>query len=137
MPNAYAWFAGAVAYNKIYVIAGTSDWITSDYSVWEYDILVDVDEELIHPSNFILEQNYPNPFNPVTTIKYSIPEISKVSLILFNLLGEEVATLVNEEKVAGYYQVQFSAKSGYASGVYFYQLKAGDFIQTKKMLLMK
>jgi hypothetical protein len=137
MPNPYAWFAGAVADNKIYVIAGTSDWITSDYSVWEYDILVDVDEELIHPSNFILEQNYPNPFNPVTTIKYSIPEISKVSLILFNLLGEEVATLVNEEKVAGYYQVQFSAKGGYASGVYFYQLKAGDFIQTKKMLLMK
>ena len=93
-----------------------------------------------------LEKNYSNPFNPITTFKYSIPELSKVKLTFFNLLGEEVAILVNEEKVAGYYTVEFnvtslagsvSAKGGYASGVYFYQLKAGEFVQTKKMVLMK
>jgi hypothetical protein len=83
-----------------------------------------------------LDQNYPNPFNPNTVIKYSIPEVSKVMLKLYNLLGEEMATLVNEEKVAGYYKVEFNAAT-LPSGVYFYQLRAGDFVQTKKMLLLK
>ena len=87
-------------------------------------------------SDFYLEQNYPNPFNPSTIIKYAIPELSKVKLTLFNLLGEEVTTLVNEEKVAGNYSVEFNASS-LPSGVYFYQLKAGDFIDTKKMILIK
>jgi hypothetical protein len=98
-------------------------------------IVLGVEEEL-QPLTFSLEQNYPNPFNPVTTIKYSIPEISKVSLILFNLLGEEIVTLVNEEKVAGNYEIEFNA-SMLPSDIYFYRLQAGDFIQTKKMVLMK
>ena len=88
------------------------------------------------PASFNLFQNYPNPFNPTTTIKYSLPEVSKVSLTLFNLLGEEVTTLVNEEKLAGNYTVEFDA-TNLPSGVYFYKIQAGSFIETKKMILLK
>ena len=98
--------------------------------------VVGVENDLNIPLVFNLEQNYPNPFNPSTTIKYSIRELSKVKLTLFNLLGEEVATLVNEEKYWGNYSVEFNAVS-LPSGVYFYQLKAGEFINTKKMILLK
>ncbi|PIW69991.1 MAG: hypothetical protein COW08_04240 [Ignavibacteriales bacterium CG12_big_fil_rev_8_21_14_0_65_30_8] len=92
------------------------------------------------PSNFSLMQNYPNPFNPSTVISYQISEISKVSLVIYDILGKEVATLVNEEKNAGIYNVNFSAKS-LTSGVYLYRLlvvsKSGIFTQTKKMMLTK
>ena len=88
------------------------------------------------PNQFLLEQNYPNPFNPTTTIKYSVTEVSKVSLILFNLLGQEIITLVNDEKPAGNYSVNFNAVN-LSSGVYFYRLQAGSFVQTKKMILLK
>ena len=98
--------------------------------------MVGVENELNIPTVYELCQNFPNPFNPSTTIKYSLPKASKVKLALFNLLGEEVATLVNEEKVAGKYEVEFSA-SKLPSGVYFYQLKAGEFIAVKKMILLK
>jgi hypothetical protein len=102
-----------------------------------YDMTVDLQSETNAIAlDFVLEQNYPNPFNPVTTIKYSIPEVSKVSLALFNLLGEEVATLVNEGKSAGNYIVEFNAVN-LPSGIYFYRLQAGDYIETKKMMLMK
>ena len=97
---------------------------------------VGIEDNLNIPLAFNLYQNYPNPFNPRTTIKYSIPELSKVKLTLFNLLGEEVTTLVNEEKNAGNYSVEFNAAT-LPSGVYFYQLKAGEFISSKKMVLMK
>ena len=97
---------------------------------------VGVGDELNTPLVFNLYQNYPNPFNPITTIKYSIPELSKVRLTLFNLLGEEVTTLVNEEKNTGNYTVDFNADN-LPSGVYFYQLKAGNFVETKKMILIK
>ncbi|PIQ08839.1 MAG: hypothetical protein COW71_09685 [Ignavibacteriales bacterium CG18_big_fil_WC_8_21_14_2_50_31_20] len=88
-----------------------------------------------------LEQNYPNPFNPTTTIKYSIPnnvkgETSNVKLIVYDILGSEVATLVNEKKSAGNYEVKFDA-SNLVSGVYLYKLQSGSFVQTKKLLLMK
>ncbi len=83
-----------------------------------------------------LEQNYPNPFNPSTTIKYDLPRDSRVSLKLFNILGQEVATLVNEEQKAGYRSVDWNA-SNYASGVYFYRLEAGGFSSVKRMLLVK
>jgi hypothetical protein len=98
--------------------------------------VVGVENELNIPTVYELFQNYPNPFNPITTIKYSVPELSKVKLTLFNLLGEEVATLVNEEKLAGNYSVEFNAAS-LPSGVYFYRLQAGSFVETKKMILMK
>jgi hypothetical protein len=87
-------------------------------------------------SDFKLEQNYPNPFNPSTKIKFQIPVSGFVNLKVYDVLGTEVATLVNEEKFAGSYEVQFNA-SEFPSGIYFYTLKAGDFIQTKKMILIK
>lgn len=86
--------------------------------------------------DFSLSQNFPNPFNPSTKITYSVAGLSKVSLKVYDILGREIVTLVNEEKQAGKYEVNFNA-SQLASGVYFYHLKAGDFIQSKKMILIK
>jgi len=91
------------------------------------------------PTLFALEQNYPNPFNPKTTIKFQIPNLrpqTAVSLKVYDLLGREIATLVNEVKEPGAYTVQFDA-SGIASGVYFYQLRAGGHVETKMMLLLR
>ena len=88
------------------------------------------------PSIYRLDQNYPNPFNPATVIRYSIPEQSKVTLKVYNLLGQEVATLVNEVQPAGHFVARFEGYS-LATGVYFYRLEAGKFSETKKMLLVK
>jgi len=87
-------------------------------------------------NDFKLEQNYPNPFNPSTKIKYSIPQSEFVSLKVFDILGNAVATLANEEKSAGNYEVNFNAAT-LSSGIYFYKLQAGSFVETKKMILMK
>lgn len=90
------------------------------------------------PSGFHLEQNYPNPFNPDTSISYKISKTSDVSLKIYDLLGKEVATLVNEKQQPGNYNSQFSSYgSQLSSGVYFFTLRAGDFVQTKKMMLVK
>ena len=100
-------------------------------------IITEVDEnENIYPSEFSLNQNYPNPFNPVTTIKFSIPKDSKVTLDVYDILGAQVKELKNEDMKPGYYEVELNA-SALASGVYFYRIKAGDFVQTKKMILLK
>jgi len=88
------------------------------------------------PEQFSLEQNYPNPFNPSTTINFSIPASDFVTLKVFNVLGSEVATLVNEQKEPGSYQVSFNANN-YSAGIYFYNLSAGNFIETRKMILLK
>ncbi len=88
------------------------------------------------PTEFVLLQNYPNPFNPTTTIRYNIPVSEHVSLKVFDMLGKEIAVLVDEQKQPGYYEVKFNG-SKLASGVYFYRLTAGSFSQTKKLLLMK
>ena len=88
------------------------------------------------PAEYKLEQNYPNPFNPTTTIRYSIPKAGIVNLKVYNLIGEEITTLVNEDKAAGNYEVEFDA-SQLPSGVYLYQLNAADFVETKKMVLLK
>ncbi|OGU71510.1 MAG: hypothetical protein A2V93_09000 [Ignavibacteria bacterium RBG_16_34_14] len=91
----------------------------------------------ILPKNHSLSQNYPNPFNPTTSIQYTVGSRRFVTLKVYDVLGREVATLVNEEKSPGEYEVKFFAKGGLASGVYYYQIKSGDFIQTKKMLMIK
>ncbi len=88
------------------------------------------------PVSFRLEQNYPNPFNPSTTIRYGLPNRSYVTLTVFNPLGQQVATLVQDEQEAGYHEVQFDA-SGLASGVYLYRLQAGDFVQTRKLVFVR
>ena len=88
------------------------------------------------PSSFLLSQNYPNPFNPTTNIKFDIQKTSPTKLIVYDALGREVATLVDELLKAGSYQVDWDG-SKYTSGVYFYTLQTGDFIETKKMLLLK
>jgi len=96
----------------------------------------DVEDEVM-PVSFTLSQNYPNPFNPTTKIKYSIPQQNlTVKLRIFDILGREVANLVNEQKSAGNYEVSFDA-SKLSSGIYFYQLRAGNYSETKKMILMK
>jgi hypothetical protein len=84
----------------------------------------------------MLHHNYPNPFNPTTVISYQIQQQGFVSLKIFNLLGKEIATVINEEKPAGKYEVDFSAK-GLASGVYIYRMKVNDFITSKKMILLR
>ncbi len=98
--------------------------------------LTDVGNSARLPADFQLDQNYPNPFNPSTSISYSLPERAFVTLKIYDILGREVASLVNEEKQAGRYQIRFDA-SNLASGTYVYRLAAGNFIQTKKMVLMK
>ena len=109
-------------------------------------IIDDIEDEILIPIGFSLSQNYPNPFNPSTTVKYSIPTRSKVLIKVYDILGKEVTMLVNEEKPAGTYEVEFNGHSGLSlggevrnlsSGVYFYKLRAGSFIETKKMLLIK
>jgi len=88
------------------------------------------------PQEFNLEQNYPNPFNPTTRIKYSLPVDARVQIIVYDILGKEVAELVDEYKPTGYYELDFNA-SELASGIYFYKIQAGRFVETKKMILMK
>ncbi len=89
-----------------------------------------------NPQTYSLEQNFPNPFNPSTTIRFSVPEQGLVTLKVFNLLGEEVATLINSELTNGNYEVDFKA-TNFSSGIYFYTLTADNFISTKKMILLK
>lgn len=115
----------------------------------EYGQLMDVkDEKNILPQEFSLSQNFPNPFNPSTTINFSIPSVGaehvqplQVLLKVYDLLGREIATLVNEEKVPGNYEARFNAENfngtSLPSGVYFYRLTAGNFAATKKMILLK
>ncbi|MBL7127713.1 MAG: T9SS type A sorting domain-containing protein [Ignavibacteria bacterium] len=88
------------------------------------------------PKHLSLSQNYPNPFNPKTNIKFDIPKNAFVTMKVFDILGREVATLVNEKLAPGTYEVDWNG-SGYTSGVYFYRLEAGDFVETKKMVLIK
>jgi hypothetical protein len=96
-----------------------------------------VDDNLFHsPDRYILSQNFPNPFNPTTKIRYSIAESNFASIKVYDMLGNEVARLINEEQLAGNYEVDFNA-SELSSGIYFYQLQAGSFIETKKMILLK
>ena len=101
---------------------------------YSYSKIVEVDLGL--PKEFDLSQNYPNPFNPTTTIKWQAPVSGFQTLKVYDVLGNEVATLVNEYREAGSYEVEFSANN-FSSGVYYYQLKAGSFTQTRKMALVK
>jgi hypothetical protein len=98
--------------------------------------LTNIINSKIQPSSFGLEQNYPNPFNPTTTIKFDLPKATEVSLKVFNVLGEEVTTLVSDRLSTGLYSYEWDA-SNLASGVYLYRLRAGDYVETRKMVLMR
>ncbi|MEP0861173.1 MAG: T9SS type A sorting domain-containing protein [Ignavibacterium sp.] len=127
--------------NKFYILGGMNENFQAVNTVeFIMNQTTDVDDNSMFPNNFVLEQNYPNPFNPSTKIRFSIPnvgsELAQTVLKVYDVLGNEVATLVDEEKPAGVYEVEFDA-SHLASGVYFYKLNAGSFTETKKMLLIK
>lgn len=98
--------------------------------------LVDLDENDLLPTKFELFQNYPNPFNPTTKIKYSIPEASKVLIEVFNILGQRVSVLVDEEKKPGFYINLFNA-ANLSSGFYVYRISTKNFVDVKKMILLK
>ena len=111
---------------------------TIDDTIFVKNQATNVEDEgsLLSPNSYNLTQNYPNPFNPTTTIKYSIPQSGNVTLKVYDILGNEVVTLLNEEKNAGVFSVTFDA-TGLSSGIYFYRMQAGNFIQTRKMLILK
>ncbi len=126
-------------YVRAFAVSGTNLFAGTGGGVWSRplsEMITDVEEVEQLPNYFALEQNYPNPFNPNTQIKFSIPQSSNVVIKVFDILGNEIETLVNEEKTVGTYEVTWNAVN-LPSGVYFYQLKAGTFVQTRKMLLIK
>ena len=117
-----------------------------DWTVWKHGLYyfsqlifekstTNIEQEEI-PASFNLSQNYPNPFNPVTKINYSLPQTSFIKIKVFDLLGREISTLVQEQKSAGSHVVIFDGSS-LGSGVYIYRMEAGNFMDTKKLLLMK
>ncbi|MDP3148904.1 MAG: T9SS type A sorting domain-containing protein [Ignavibacteria bacterium] len=111
--------------------------IGTDRYTFSTDNLVGIAEgNSLSPNEYFLYQNFPNPFNPTTTIKYDIPKEGLVTIKIFDILGREVETLVNEEKPAGKYQITFNAKK-LSSGIYFYSIKTGDYIKTLKSILLK
>jgi hypothetical protein len=121
------------------MVEGWTYWAADSMQV----IITGVEAEGLQPLTYKLEQNYPNPFNPITTIKYQIPKLSFVTLKVYDVLGSEIITLVNEEKPVGSYQIEFDATI-LSSGIYFYRLQAlptgrqaGSFVETKKMVLLR
>ncbi len=97
---------------------------------------VGIQSEILNLENFSLEQNYPNPFNPTTSISFSIPQSTFVTLKVYDVMGKEMASLVNGEKAAGNYKINFDA-SELSSGIYFYKIHTGSFVNTKKMILLR
>jgi len=93
------------------------------------------------PQGFALEQNFPNPFNPVTTFRYDLPENGHVNIIIYDMLGKQVKTLINQTQDAGYRSIIWNATNDYgkpvSAGIYLYHIQAGEFVQTKKMVLLK
>lgn len=137
----------SVLIDTIYSVANSvnGDSIPTNLDQWNFgenfvihiiDNPVNVEGVLLKPEDFILYQNYPNPFNPSTTIQFRISEFGIVSLKVYDALGNEVITLIDENKSAGEHQVEFSAK-GLTSGIYFYKLETQGFSHTKKMILLR
>jgi hypothetical protein len=112
---------------------GTSPWSQT----WRFATTpTSVGDDQGLPRDFSLSQNYPNPFNSLTRIQFGLPRKVRVTLEVYNILGQRIATLVNDERAAGYHEVVFNTSS-LASGVYFYRLQAGEFVQTKKLVLLR
>jgi hypothetical protein len=118
------------------VISGTDTVAIFRKAIVTYANPVSISENPASPNSFYLYQNSPNPFNPNTVISYQLPVTIKVLLKVYDILGKEIATLVNEQKTSGSYEVEFKADN-LTSGTYFYKLQAGNFIETKKMILLR
>lgn len=133
-------FGDQFGYNAIFSIFFNdvnNGWITGDWGkIARYTIPIAVDKEFKQVEEFFLSQNYPNPFNPTTKISWQSPVNSHQTLRVYDVLGNAVATLINEYREAGNYEVEFNA-ANLSSGLYFYKLQAGDFTQTRKMTLVK
>jgi photosystem II stability/assembly factor-like uncharacterized protein len=133
-------FGDPQGYNAIFsihFINPQNGWVTADYGrIAKYTGATSVDDEINSMLDYSLGQNYPNPFNPTTTIKYNIPESGFTTIRVYNLLGSEVATLVNEVKPQGTYEVSFSSAE-LPSGVYFYSMEVNSFREIRKMILLK
>ncbi len=108
----------------------------SEFSNEASATLTDVQLEDAIPTEYALKQNYPNPFNPTTMIKFAIPEASQVKLAIYDVTGREVGLLVNEQMAAGTYSVDWNAVN-LSTGIYFYRIEAGSFVNVKKMILIK
>ena len=156
------WTDLVTTYDTVWIAPGEEFWVVQEHIPTNHVVLpaifgidpisipgvfygdvtvVSVDDEQLIPDKISLEQNYPNPFNPSTNIQYKINSRQFVSLKIYDVIGNEIATLVNEEKPAGVYEIQFNSHAGgvrnLPSGVYFYQLETSSFIKTKKMILLK
>ncbi|MBK9096686.1 MAG: T9SS type A sorting domain-containing protein [bacterium] len=118
---------------KLYSL-GAQSFYESNFTELPSD--VGEEKDIDSPNKYLLLQNYPNPFNPLTNIKFQIADYGLVTLKVYDILGRETSTLMNEELPAGNYQINFNA-SHLATGVYFYQLRAGNYTETKKMILIK
>ena len=142
-----------IAYDIILNAGEHYNWVLSSETLDDY-VLEDAGEltvpsaerftlelKAVVPATFTLHQNFPNPFNPITTLSYDLPEDSGVRLTIFDMLGNEVATLVNTNQQAGFKSVKWNATDSMgrpvSAGVYLYQIQAGEFVQTKKMVLLK
>ena len=135
LQNGYSFNYRVIAKDKG-IIQETSISPDSGYYHCLWDFTSGIGDETTGVNNYSLKQNYPNPFNPSTRIQYAISSRQLVTLKVYDVLGKEIATLVNEEKSAGSYEIEFNA-SHLASGIYYYQLRAGDYVETKKMILLK
>jgi hypothetical protein len=118
-----------------------TDCINQGFAVYLDDVFVGNPNSISQigtgiPTKYALSQNYPNPFNPVTTIKFDLPKSSHVRMTIYNTLGQVVSEILNETKAPGYYEVKFDA-SKLSSGPYFYRIEAGNFVETKKMMVIK
>lgn len=122
--------------NETYLFVTASDSLFARRPLSDFGITTDVKKSDEVPTDFALEQNYPNPFNPTTTISFSLPKQSSVSLKVYDVIGKEVAEIVNAEKSAGSYEVDFNGEH-LSSGIYFYTLRTDNSVLTKKMMLIK
>jgi len=133
-PGTHTLIGGLHYYFPDYI--GGLQTIESDQIIFEVSVTINISNEMTLPKSIYVAQNYPNPLNPTTTIEYSLPQRSDIQITIYDLVGRKVTTLVSETQDAGYKSVQWDA-SNISSGMYFYQIMAGEFVWTRKMLVLK